>query len=335
MNLFITCINHEWVKNGQPLTSPRFLFDGFWLRHRNPLHWKSLFGTFHQNPWVPVWKFSLLDAEILADDRGNRADKWCSNEERGKSRLPRSGRSIFVRSGTVRREDIDRISILSYSIPRFEQRLRCLHLIRTFRDRVDALIPHIQAVTKASSAVSSNKRLRQYLALVLAIGNYLNHGKRNGNAYGFDVQSLNRLMDVKQSQKSDRNLLHYVIQLIEKKWPDLTKLKRDLASVFDAARFKSVITSSILKERIDFSRAEVLTEMRSLEQAIQIVRNELEKKEIPQEASLTDEGRKEREKDRLSTVAKHFVSTATVDYGNLEKLMAEMNTKVRNFMQNE
>ena len=142
-------------------------------------------------------------------------------------------------------------------------------------------------------------------------------------------------MDVKQSQKSDRNLLHYVIQLIEKKWPDLTKLKRDLASVFDAARFKSVITSSILKERIDFSRAEVLTEMRSLEQAIQIVRNELEKKEIPQEASLTDEGRKEREKDRLSTVAKHFVSTATVDYGNLEKLMAEMNTKVRNFMQNE
>ncbi|PAV60507.1 hypothetical protein WR25_25519 [Diploscapter pachys] len=197
-------------------------------------------------------------------------------------------------------------------IPRFEQRLRCLHLIRTFRDRVDALVPHIQAVTKASSAVSSNKRLRQYLALVLAIGNYLNYGKRNGNAYGFDVQSLNRLVDVKQSQKSDRNLLHYVIQLIEKKWPDLTKLKRDLASVFDAARF---------------NRAEVLTEMRSLEQAIQIVRNELEKKEIPQEASLTDEGRKEKEKDRLSTVAKHFVSTATVDYGNLEKLMAEMNTK--------
>ena len=72
-----------------------------------------------------------------------------------------------------------------------------------------------------------------------------------------------------------------------------------------------------------------------MEQAIQIVRNELEKKEIPQEASLTDEGRKEREKDRLSTVAKHFVSTATVDYGNFEKLMAEMNTKVRNFMQNE
>jgi len=78
--------------------------------------------------------------------------------------------------------------------------------------------------------------------LVLAIGNYLNYGKRNGNAYGFDVQSLNRLVDVKQSQKSDRNLLHYVIQLIEKKWPDLTKLKRDLASVFDAARFKSAIT---------------------------------------------------------------------------------------------
>ena len=58
-----------------------------------------------------MWKFCLLDAEILANNRGNRADKWCSNEERRKSCLSRSGRSIFVRSGTVRRRDINGISI--------------------------------------------------------------------------------------------------------------------------------------------------------------------------------------------------------------------------------
>ncbi|CAD6193146.1 unnamed protein product [Caenorhabditis auriculariae] len=197
-------------------------------------------------------------------------------------------------------------------IPRFEQRLRCLYIIRTFKDRVDGLLPYIQCVTKTSTSLQSNKRFRQYLAMVLAIGNYLNHGKRLGNAYGFELNSLNKLCDVKNSLRSDRNLLHYVVQFIEKKFPDMTKMKRELAGVFEAARF---------------NQGEVAAEIRSLEQALLTVRTELNFIESARKEELPEDVRDDAKKDRFPTVAKQFVNSSTSEFHALEKAFHEMKNK--------
>ncbi|CAB3397644.1 unnamed protein product [Caenorhabditis bovis] len=195
-------------------------------------------------------------------------------------------------------------------IPRFEQRLRCLNIIRSFRDSIDSLIPLIQTVTKASITMQSSKRFRQFLTIVLAIGNYLNHGKRLGNAYGFELSSLNRLSDVKNSTRSDRNLLHWLIQFLEKKYPDVTKLKRDLNSVLEATRF---------------NQAETAAQIRALQENLLTVRKELTILETSGMTELPESV--PNENDRFAAVAKSFINSATQDYHNLEKQFRDMQLK--------
>ncbi|CAI5450921.1 unnamed protein product [Caenorhabditis angaria] len=198
----------------------------------------------------------------------------------------------------------DRYMFEVSKIKRFEQRLRCLHTIRTFRDRIDTIVPCIKGVVNATNALQSSKRFRQFLTIVLAAGNYLNSGKRNGNAYGFELNSLNKLTDVKYSTRQDRNLLHWIIQFIEKKYPDITKLKRDLSTVLEAARF---------------SQSETAAEIRSLEESILLIRRELNILETPESVPEKE--------DKFEKVAKSFISSATTEFHNLEKQFKEMKLK--------
>ncbi len=54
------------------------------------------------------------------------------------------------------------------------------------------------AILCASREVTRSKCLTQVLEVVLAFGNFMNKGQR-GNAYGFKVSSLNKIIDTKSS----------------------------------------------------------------------------------------------------------------------------------------
>lgn len=69
---------------------------------------------------------------------------------------------------------------------------------------------------EASREVSRSRRLRRLLEVVLALGNYMNRGAR-GNATGFRLASLNRLADTKSSACKGTTLLHYLVEILEKK----------------------------------------------------------------------------------------------------------------------
>lgn len=76
--------------------------------------------------------------------------------------------------------------------------------------------PRIKSVMEASREVARSRRLRRLLELVLALGNYMNRGAR-GNASGFRLASLNRLADTKSSAVKGTTLLHYLVEILEKK----------------------------------------------------------------------------------------------------------------------
>lgn len=76
--------------------------------------------------------------------------------------------------------------------------------------------PRIKSVMEAAREVARSRRLRRLLELVLALGNYMNRGAR-GNASGFRLTSLNRLTDTKSSAAKGTTLLHYLVEILEKK----------------------------------------------------------------------------------------------------------------------
>ena len=79
--------------------------------------------------------------------------------------------------------------------------------------------PKVEAVLYSSREVVTSKKLRKMLEVVLAFGNYMNKGNR-GNAYGFKVSSLNKIIDTKSSSGSRYTLLHYLVETLEKRVSD-------------------------------------------------------------------------------------------------------------------
>ncbi|KAJ8947696.1 hypothetical protein NQ318_001534 [Aromia moschata] len=120
-------------------------------------------------------------------------------------------------------------------VPHYEQRLRSLHYKKRFQVTLNEILPRITSVMEASREVSRSRRLRRLLEIVLALGNYMNRGAR-GNASGFRLTSLNRLADTKSSSAKGTTLLHYLVQILERKFKDILRLEEDLPHIREAAK---------------------------------------------------------------------------------------------------
>ncbi|PIK49678.1 putative formin-like protein 3 [Apostichopus japonicus] len=84
-----------------------------------------------------------------------------------------------------------------------------------------------------SFSVKNSTQLKRLLEIILAFGNYLNSAKR-GSAYGFKLQSLDTLLDTKSTDRKI-TLLHYIVETVQLKFPEIDKFHGDLQYVDKAA----------------------------------------------------------------------------------------------------
>ncbi|KAK6182752.1 hypothetical protein SNE40_010364 [Patella caerulea] len=130
----------------------------------------------------------------------------------------------------------DRFLLDMSKILHYEQRLKAIYFKKKFQDRRIDCKNKIDAVFDASRQLFRCRRLKKLLEIVLAIGNYMNRGQR-GNAVGFKIQSLNKMIDTKSSINKNVTLLHYLIDaVLEKKFPDILKIEQDIVSTRQAAK---------------------------------------------------------------------------------------------------
>uniref|UniRef100_A0A8C2J292 Formin-like 2a n=1 Tax=Cyprinus carpio TaxID=7962 RepID=A0A8C2J292_CYPCA len=91
----------------------------------------------------------------------------------------------------------------------------------------------LHAVIAASVSIKSSQKLKKILEIILALGNYMNSGKR-GAVYGFKLQSLDLLLDTKSTDRK-MTLLHYIANVVKDKYQQVSLFYNELNYVEKAA----------------------------------------------------------------------------------------------------
>ncbi|KAK6742473.1 hypothetical protein RB195_010003 [Necator americanus] len=97
-------------------------------------------------------------------------------------------------------------------IPDFRLRIECMLLRLEFHRVMEDVVPSLHLLELACTELRESASLRRLFLLLVNIGNYLNSSSSHGNAAGFKMSSLWKIIDHK-AVKGSRSLLHLVAKL--------------------------------------------------------------------------------------------------------------------------
>jgi len=139
-------------------------------------------------------------------------------------------------------------------LPGLQTRLKAFLYKVTFDSRKCDVKPGIDAVTKACAEVKDSKKLSKILEvrklkfvarkdclnalglqIVLHVGNFLNCGTNNGQAFGFKLSTLGKLADAKTTDNKS-NLLSVIVEAVEQNSKELLDFGAELGSIEAATK---------------------------------------------------------------------------------------------------
>ena len=140
----------------------------------------------------------------------------------------------------------DRLMRQFAAVERFETKLKIMSFMSTFDENMRMVKPQVETVNIASKSLRNSKKMKKILEIILALGNYMNSHKK-GACYGFKLQSLDSLTITKTSDKK-ANFVHYLADLVDKKFPELKDFPDELKFLDKAAQFsvENILTGEAL-----------------------------------------------------------------------------------------
>ncbi|CAH1408134.1 unnamed protein product [Nezara viridula] len=105
-------------------------------------------------------------------------------------------------------------------IPHFAERIACFMFQAEFTDNISGIESKLNNLKSVCQMLMSSQSLKSVLAIILALGNWMNGGNRQrGQADGFGLEILSKLKDVKSTDNST-TLLHYIVRSYIKQCDD-------------------------------------------------------------------------------------------------------------------
>lgn len=182
-------------------------------------------------------------------------------------------------------------------VKRLGPRLHSLNFKLNYTDMVSDIKPDIVAGTAACEEVRSSKKFAKILELILLLGNYMNSGTKNEQAFGFEFSYLTKLSNTKDADNK-QTLLHYLASIVETKFPDALTFYNDLSHVDKASR---VNLDNIQKA------------MRQINAAVKNLESDLNNNKVPQ-----------CEDDKFAEVMGKFASDCRQQVDVLGKMQVQM-----------
>jgi len=125
-------------------------------------------------------------------------------------------------------------------LPMLSLRVKALAYKTSFSIKSKDLEMSLGHLLKAIQIVKTDKRFHKVLEIILAIGNYLNGSTNRGQTYGFKLNALVKLTDVKSPKNPTFTLLNYLADTIYlHQDPALFHFIKDLSPIHEAARESS------------------------------------------------------------------------------------------------
>ncbi|KAK6172315.1 hypothetical protein SNE40_016001 [Patella caerulea] len=143
----------------------------------------------------------------------------------------------------------------------YKTRIDGMLLKEEFGINMEALQGNLKAMIKACDGLLHNETLKDFLRYVLHTGNFMNAGGYAGNALGFKIGSLNKLMDTR-ANKPRVTLLHYlvsdahkehdqVLDFVDELLPGLTIASRLTVDNLTSEKTQALVSIKSLKSHVE------------------------------------------------------------------------------------
>ncbi|KYR02587.1 actin binding protein [Tieghemostelium lacteum] len=121
-------------------------------------------------------------------------------------------------------------------VSRITEKLECFIFKQKLSSQIEELTPDINSLLKASQEVKNNKSFHKILEIVLSLGNFINGGTNRGDLYGFKLDSLNALVDMRSTADSKVTLMNWLITFLETKHAEILQFPEQLTAIDEAKR---------------------------------------------------------------------------------------------------
>ncbi|DBA02399.1 TPA: hypothetical protein N0F65_007218 [Lagenidium giganteum] len=206
--------------------------------------------------------------------------------------------------------DAERILKELISVPRLKSRLGALQAKLQFPTLVRDLQGKLTKIRSASTEIQQSAEFRTVLLVILQVGNKMNQGTNRGNAKGFRLSDLTKLVQMKSVDKAT-TLLHFVARMIRAKKGNCVRLGDAFASLYDVQNIP------IAELHGDMERVNELVSTIQMELTAQKLKNSIEEKE---------------EHDAFEDIMSEFMATAGPTATNLKEELDQTFTLLRDTM---